>query len=64
MKMPVPFKVKAVKIGNSLRMTIPKQIVDYLKIHEGDTLEVTVQDHEMAVKVVQSKEPIEFEKKE
>jgi len=47
---PVPFKVKAVKIGNSIRMTIPKQIVDYLEIGEGDTLEVTVQDHEMNVK--------------
>jgi len=47
---PVPFKVKAVKIGNSLRMTIPKQIVDYLKINPGDDLEVTVQDSEMVVK--------------
>lgn len=48
--MPVPFKVKAVKIGNSIRMTIPKQIAEYLKIDEGDTLEVTVQDSEMVVK--------------
>jgi len=47
---PVPFKVKAVKIGNSVRMTIPKQIVEYLKIDEGDTLEVTVQNSEMVVK--------------
>lgn len=45
--MPVPFKVKAVKIGNSIRMTIPKPIVDYLGISEGDTLEVTVQNHTM-----------------
>jgi len=50
LKVPVPFKVKAVKIGNSKRMTIPKQIVDYLNINEGDTLEVTVQDSEMVVK--------------
>jgi len=50
LKVPVPFKVKAVKIGNSIRMTIPKQIVDYLKIGEGDSLEVTVQDSEMVVK--------------
>ena len=47
--MPVPFKVKAVKIGNSIRMTIPKQIVEYLKIEAGDTLEVTVQDSEITV---------------
>jgi len=49
LKMPVPFKVKAVKIGNSIRMTIPKQIVEYLKIEAGDTLEVTVQDSEITV---------------
>jgi antitoxin component of MazEF toxin-antitoxin module len=33
--------VKAVKIGNSKRMTMPKKIVEYLKIEEDDTLEVT-----------------------
>lgn len=48
--MPIPFKVKAVKIGNSIRMTIPKQITDYLKIEAGDTLEVIVQDSEMIVR--------------
>ncbi len=48
--MPIPFKVKAVKIGNSIRMTIPKQIVDYLNIKPGDTLKVTVQDSEILVK--------------
>jgi len=50
MKVPVPFKVKAVKIGNSIRMTIPKPVVDYLKIAAGNNLEVTVQDSEMVVK--------------
>jgi len=49
-KVPIPFKVKVVKSGNSLRMTIPKPIVDYLKINEGDTLEVTVLDSEVTVK--------------
>ena len=50
--MPVPFKVKAVKIGNSIRMTIPKQIVDYLEIGEGDSLEITVENSTMVVKKV------------
>lgn len=50
LKVPVPFKVKAVKIGNSIRTTISKQIVDYLQISPCDTLEVTVQDSEMAVR--------------
>jgi AbrB family looped-hinge helix DNA binding protein len=49
-QMPIPFKVKVVKIGNSLRMTIPKQITDYLKIVEGDTLEITVTDSVMTVR--------------
>jgi len=53
MKVPVPFKVKAVKIGNSIRMTIPKPVVDYLKIAAGDNLEVTVQDSEMVVKKIE-----------
>jgi len=44
-------------------MTIPKPIVNYLNINAGDSLEVMVQDHEMVVKVVQSREPIVFEKK-
>ncbi len=48
--MPVPFKMKAIKIGNSIRMTIPKPVADYLNINEGDILEVTVQDSEMVVK--------------
>jgi AbrB family looped-hinge helix DNA binding protein len=50
MQVPIPFTVKVVKIGNSLRMTIPKQITDYLKIAEGDTLEIVVTDHTMTVK--------------
>lgn len=48
--MPIPFYVKVVKVGNSLRMTIPKQIADYLKIMEGDKLELTVDDSSITVK--------------
>lgn len=50
LKVPVPFKVKAVKIGGSIRMTIPKQIVDYLKIREGDILTIFVSNSEIVVK--------------
>lgn len=48
--MAVPFKVKVVKIGNSIRMTIPKQVAEHLKIQEGDTLQITVQNDEIIVK--------------
>jgi len=47
---PVPFRVKAVKIGNSMRMTIPRQIVEYLKIEAGDILTVYVSNSEILVK--------------
>jgi antitoxin component of MazEF toxin-antitoxin module len=49
---PISFKVKAVKIGNSLRMTIPKVVVDYLQLLKGDTLEIFVTDYSMVVKKV------------
>jgi AbrB family looped-hinge helix DNA binding protein len=47
--MPIPFKVKVVKIGNSLRMTIPKPVTNYLKIEAGDALEVVVTNHTMTI---------------
>jgi AbrB family looped-hinge helix DNA binding protein len=50
MNLAVPFFVKVVKIGDSKRMTIPKEIADYLKINEGDTLEITASDTHFLVK--------------
>lgn len=43
-------KVKVTRIGNSLRMTIPKEVVEALEIKEGDLLGVTVTDGDMLVK--------------
>jgi putative addiction module antidote len=37
--MPIVLKRKVVTIGNSLRVTIPSEIVDMLKISEGDEIE-------------------------
>ena len=48
--MPAKFKVKLTKIGNSLRMTIPKPAVDGLGWNEGDTLSLTVSDHEITIR--------------
>jgi len=36
--MPLTIPVKVVKIGNSLRMTIPKPVAKALGIKEGDVL--------------------------
>jgi len=48
--MSVEFKIKVVKIGNSLRITIPKEITEFLKIIEGDTVILTVNDGNIYVK--------------
>lgn len=45
----IPFKVKVVKIGNSLRVTIPKAIAGYLCFHEGDTAIMTVPDNKTLI---------------
>lgn len=50
MEMPVPFKVKAVKIGNSIRVTIPKEVADYLKIRPGDIVQITVDNSHIIIK--------------
>ena len=50
MNLTVPFFVKVVKIGDSKRMTIPKEIADYLKIEAGDILEITATDKTFLVK--------------
>jgi AbrB family looped-hinge helix DNA binding protein len=50
LSLPLELKVKAVKIGNSIRMTLPKDIVDYLGIRQGDTLLVSVTDHQVNVR--------------
>jgi len=48
--LPVPFKVKASRVGNSVRITIPKEVLEYLKIKEGDILILSVTDKEFTVK--------------
>ncbi len=50
--MPVEFKVKLVKIGNSLRMTLPKEVCDAIGLKEGNTLGVSVTDTEVKVRKV------------
>lgn len=47
--MPVQFRVKLTKIGNSLRITIPKPLVDGLSLKQGDMLILTVTDNQIKV---------------
>ena len=48
--MPLTITVKVVKVGNSLRMMIPKEVVRALDIKEGNTLEVGLDNHSIIVK--------------
>ena len=47
--MPVQFRVKLTKIGNSLRITIPKPLVDGLGLKQGDMLILTVTDSQIKI---------------
>ncbi len=54
--MPIQFEVKAVMIGASMRMTIPKEIVKCLGIKEGDKLVIEVPDDNTFVVHKEAKE--------
>lgn len=53
--MPVEFKIKVVKVGNSLRITIPKEIADSMKIRAGDVVGITLDDKRMIVRRITEK---------
>ena len=48
--MPVEFEISVVKVGNSLRMTIPKQIAKAMNLVKGDTLLVSMTNGDMIVR--------------
>jgi AbrB family looped-hinge helix DNA binding protein len=50
MKMPLTIEVKLTKIGNSLRITVPKDVLRALNWKEGDKLEIGLSDSVMIVK--------------
>lgn len=48
--MPIEFEISVVKVGNSLRMTIPKQITKAMNLNKGDVLLVGMTNGDMIVK--------------
>lgn len=48
--MPLEIRVKVVKIGNSLRMTIPKEVAGTMALKPGDILLVGLDDSHMTVR--------------
>jgi len=51
--MPLRIKIKAVKIGSSTRMTIPKEVCEALNIKPGDILNVGLTNGSMIVEKAQ-----------
>ena len=47
--MSVKFKVRIVKVGNSLRMTIPKEIAEAVRLRIGDLVNVLLEDSRIIV---------------
>jgi len=47
--MPLRIKVKVGKVGNSLRITIPKEVAEQLGIEKGDILLVGLTDSKILI---------------
>ena len=55
LKMPLTIEVKLTKIGNSLRITVPKDVLRALAWKVGDMLEIGLNDSVMIVKKAPAK---------
>ena len=47
--MPVKFEGSVMQVGNSLRITIPKEIAKHLNLDRSDTVELWVDNHSMVM---------------
>ena len=48
--MSIEFQMKLVKIGNSLRVTIPAEVCDALDLREGNTLGISLTNSEIRIR--------------
>ncbi|MDV3244383.1 MAG: hypothetical protein LYZ66_04315 [Nitrososphaerales archaeon] len=48
--MPTVFRVKLGRTGNSLKITVPRPIVEGFGWDEGDEIQLMVMDHEITLK--------------
>jgi len=55
MQVPIELKVKVGRVGNSLRVTLPKPVLDQLNIKEGDILGLSITDGEIVLRKLESK---------
>lgn len=52
--MPVEFEVSLVQVGNSLRVTIPKEVVRALTLKKGSKLGLSLTDHEIRLRKIET----------
>jgi putative addiction module antidote len=50
MLMPIKFELSVMQVGNSLRVTIPKEVAKHLDIQKGDTVEMWVDNSTILMK--------------
>jgi AbrB family looped-hinge helix DNA binding protein len=50
--MGITLKRTLVKIGGSLRLTIPPEVADLLHVHEGDEIEFSTSNGDIIIKKV------------
>ncbi|MDG7010971.1 MAG: AbrB/MazE/SpoVT family DNA-binding domain-containing protein [Nitrososphaerota archaeon] len=62
--MPVVFRVLLGKTGNSLRITLPRPIVEGFNWEDGDEIVLYVSEGEVTIKKGRSKKQLEKDKKE
>ena len=49
MQVPIKFEISVVQVGNSLKITIPKEVAKHLEIKKGDTVDLWVDNNHMIV---------------
>ncbi|MDE1858544.1 MAG: AbrB/MazE/SpoVT family DNA-binding domain-containing protein [Thaumarchaeota archaeon] len=62
--MPVVFRVLLGKTGNSLRITLPRPIVEGFNWEDGDEIVLYVSEGEVTIKKGRNKKQLEKDKKE
>jgi antitoxin component of MazEF toxin-antitoxin module len=55
-ELPVKFSVSVVLVGKSLKITVPKEICQYLELRKGDTVSLWVDDGHIIAEKTQRRE--------
>ena len=53
MLVPIKFKISVVQVGKSLKVTIPKEICEYLKLKKGDKVHMWVDNKHIIIEKIE-----------